>query len=274
MMLTTASLAGCGASSSSGFTLNSGGLTDSKPITPAVTAQGTDPGSVAAAGPVRGTNTASVASGLVTPSPSGVGAAQTVAKLTDGQKRGSKAYLIGTDDLLEVTVFKVPDLTKSVQVADTGIITFPLIGNVEAAGRTTADLERELASKLGSKYLQNPQVSVFVKEYNSQRVLVDGSFAKPGVYPVRGNATLLQYVATSGGLTPNAQSTLVVFRNVDGKQMAARFEIEEIRSGKSPDPEIKAGDVIVASSDAFKEGLDKVLRAIPLIGAFAQVAAL
>ena len=291
-----ASLAGCGGSSPEGFnsTLNQPGKAPA--VAEAKTAVTT--GSLAAtsinplanaATPAAhtGSNAAFTASagradaGLsgstfpgATPVVADPSASRTVAALTAPQKPGSKAYRIGADDMLEISVYKVPDLSKALQVTDTGIITYPLVGEIAAAGRTTGELEHELAQKLGAKYLQNPQVTVFVKEYNSQRILVDGAFVKPGVYPVRGQGTLLQYVATSGGLMPNAESTIVIFRTVDGKQLAARFEIDEIRSGKSPDPEVKAGDVIVASNSAFKEGLDKLLKVIPLVGTFAQVAVL
>ena len=70
-------------------------------------------------------------------------------------------------DVLDISVFQVPELTKSVQVADTGTINLPLIGEVVVAGKTAQQVERDLTTKLGAKYLQNPQVTVYVKEYNS-----------------------------------------------------------------------------------------------------------
>ena len=182
---------------------------------------------------------------------------------------GSTAYRIGTLDVLEVSVFKVPELSKTAQVSDTGSITYPLLGDVPAAGRTAQELEREITKKLAASYLQKPQVTVLVKEYNSQRVLVDGSVVKPGVYPVQGKASLIQFIALSGGLTTVADSTVVVFRTVDGKKTAARFDLEDIRSGNAQDPPIQAGDVIVASNSAFKEGFEKLLKVIPLAGVFA-----
>ena len=179
------------------------------------------------------------------------------------------AYRIGNQDVLEITVFKVAELSKVAQVSDTGSVTYPLIGEVPAAGKTTQELERDLTAKLSAKYLQKPQVTVLVKEYNSQRVLVDGAVIKPGVYPVQGRSSLMQLIASSGGLTPNAETTVVVFRTVDGKKSVAKFNIDDIRSGKTEDPTVRAGDVIVASSDAFKDGLDKVLKVLPIAGVFA-----
>lgn len=194
---------------------------------------------------------------------------QKIDQLKSAVTPGSTAYRIGTLDVLEINVFKVPELTKTVQVSDTGSVTYPLLGDVPAAGKTAQELERELTAKLGTNYLQKPQVSVLVKEYNSQRVLVDGAVTKPGVYPIQGKATLLQFVALSGGLTSAADTTVVVFRTVDGKRTAAKFDLDDVRSGAANDPSIQAGDVIVASNSAFKEGFEKVLKIIPLAGVFA-----
>ena len=87
-------------------------------------------------------------------------------------------YKIGAMDVLDISVFQVPELTKSVQVADTGTINLPLIGEVAVAGKTAQQVERDLTAKLGAKYLQNPQVTVYVKEYNSQQVTIQGADKK------------------------------------------------------------------------------------------------
>lgn len=182
---------------------------------------------------------------------------------------GSNAYKIGNQDVLDISVFKLPEMSKPFQVSDSGSVSFPLLGEVKAAGRTTQELERELTGKLGAKYLQNPQVTVMVKEYNSQRVLLDGAVTKPGLYPVQGNSSLLQVIAQSGGLTPMADSTVVVFRTVDGKKSVAKFDVESIRSGQIQDPVVLTGDVVVASNSAMKDGFDKFLKLIPALGVFA-----
>ena len=153
-------------------------------------------------------------------------------KLTLGATPGSTAYKIGPHDVLDISVFKVPELTRSVQVADTGTINLPLVGEVRAAGRTAQELERDLAQKLGAKYLQSPQVTVFVKEYNSQRVTIEGAVKKPGVYPIRSKTSLLQLIAMADGLDASSDSTVVVFRQIDGKRIAARFDIDQIRTGQ------------------------------------------
>lgn len=177
---------------------------------------------------------------------------------------GSAAYKIGPQDVLDVAVFKVPELARSVHVADTGTINLPLLGEVPAAGKTTRDLEGDLAKKLGAKFLQSPQVSVQVKEYNSQRVTVEGAVKNPGVHALKGKTSLLQLVALSGGLDPISDSTLVVFRRSDDKRYAARYELDSIRKGEKEDPTILPGDVIVANSSALKSAWGDFLKAVPL----------
>jgi polysaccharide export outer membrane protein len=182
---------------------------------------------------------------------------------------GSAAYKIGPQDVLEISVFKVEELSRSVQVADVGTVNLPLVGEVQAAGRTARELELDLAKKLGAKYLQSPQVTVYVKEFNSRRVTIDGAVKKPGVYPIRGKTTLVQFIATAEGLTELADnSSIAVFRTTDGKRSVARFDVDEIRDGKAADPVIQEGDVIVVSQSATKTAFQNFLKAFPLTSVF------
>ncbi|MGI9523005.1 MAG: polysaccharide biosynthesis/export family protein, partial [Hyphomicrobiaceae bacterium] len=164
-------------------------------------------------------------------------AAQKIAsEFTAASTPGSMAYKIGPQDVLDVSVFKVPELSKTVQVAEVGTVNLPLVGEIPAAGRTARDVEQDLTQKLGAKYLQNPQVTVLLKEYNSQRATIGGQVRKPGVFEIRGRLTLIQLIAKGGGLTPASDSTVVVFRTTNGKRSVARFDLSEIRDGKTPDP--------------------------------------
>jgi len=177
---------------------------------------------------------------------------------------GNPAYKIGSQDVIEISVFKVPDLSRVVQVADDGKVNLPLIGDVMAAGKTAQDVERELVKRYGQKYLKSPQVTVSVKEYNSQRVTVEGAVKKPGVYPVRGKASLLSFIATAEGLDENSDSMVTVFRVAGNQRTATRFDISAIRDGSAVDPAIQSGDIIVASSSLIKETFNTVLKASPL----------
>ncbi len=178
---------------------------------------------------------------------------------------GSTAYKIGPQDVLEISVFKVPDLNRQVQVADSGTVNLPLVGEIQAAGKTAQQMERDLTAKLGAKYLQNPQVTVYIKEYNSQRMTVEGSVKKPGIYPLRGKTSLLQSIAMAGGLAESASSDdLVIVRTLNGKRSAAKFDISEIRAGKLKDPVIMPGDLIIVSSSGVKAVFKGILKVVPL----------
>lgn len=177
----------------------------------------------------------------------------------------SKTYKIGPLDVLDITVFKVPDLSKTVQVSEAGTINFPLIGEVQAGGSSARELEQELTKRLGAKYLRNPQITVFVKEYNSQRVTVTGAVKKPGVLPLVGGMTLLQALAQSGGRDADvAESEVVVMRVSDGKNLAGRYSVPDIQEGRESDPQLQSGDVIVVPTSDMKHGLNTFLKVLPL----------
>lgn len=196
-------------------------------------------------------------------------AARAADKLTSAATPGSSGYKIGPLDVLEFSVFKVPELTRTVQVSETGTVNLPLVGETQAAGKTAQDVEHDLTRKLAAKYLQSPQVTVLIKEYNSQRVTVEGAVKRPGVYPIRGKLTLLQVIATAEGLDSQSDTTVVVFRSTEGKRMAARFDIGQIRNGETNDPPIQSGDVIVAPTSATKATFDAILKSLPIATVFA-----
>jgi polysaccharide biosynthesis/export protein len=178
-------------------------------------------------------------------------------------------YRIGPLDLLEISVFQVPDLSKTVKVSASGEIAMPLIGTVQAGGKTVDELETEIKTKLEAKYLQSAQVSVFVKEATSQQVTVDGAVNQPGMVPLNGPTTLLQTIALSGGLAKNANSRgIVVFRTVDQKRMAAKFDLAAIRSGKAQDPVLYGGDIVVVDQSAFGSALSGIRESIPAFAVF------
>jgi polysaccharide biosynthesis/export protein len=204
-----------------------------------------------------------------TKGPAASSATKIAETLTASATPGNNAYKVGALDVLDISVFKAPELSKSVQVADSGTVNLPLIDDVQASGRTAQEIERDIAGRLGAKYLQKPQVTVFVKEYNSQRVTIEGSVKKPGVFPVRGGATLLQYLAMAEGLDPNSDSTVLVFRTTDGTRSAAKFDVNEIRSGTAKDPSLQAGDVVVAPSSTMKEVFNNFIKIMPLASVFA-----
>jgi polysaccharide export outer membrane protein len=178
---------------------------------------------------------------------------------------GAHSYKIGPQDVLEISVFQAPDLSATIEVDESGEIDMPLIGAVPAAGQTPGELQRTLSAKLGAKYLQNPQVTVRVKEYNSNRVTVSGAVKSPGVFPYKGQ-TLLQLVAMSGGFASDSNSMVLVLRQSNGKRAAAKFNVADIEGGRTEDPTLQAGDVIVADTSTMKRGLNNILKVLPLAG--------
>lgn len=178
---------------------------------------------------------------------------------------GSAGYLIGPQDVLEIAVFKAPDLSRTVPVSDTGTVNLPLIGETPAAGRSAAALEREIQKRLDAGYMRSPQVTVVVKEYNSQRVTVEGAVKNPGVFPLHGNDTLVQSIAKAGGVEHMTSSeNVVVFRTAGGARTMIRYDLGSIRDGTAEDPVVSPGDVIVVEDSTTKTGLNLVLRVLPL----------
>jgi polysaccharide biosynthesis/export protein len=177
---------------------------------------------------------------------------------------GNFGYLIGPTDILEISVFKVPELSKSVQVADTGTINLPLLGEVQASGKTSSEIEKDLTRQLGAKYLKSPQVTVYVKDHNSQRVTIEGAVRKPGVYPIRGTLSLVQLLATAEGVDRDLYSKdVTVFRTVDGNRTSRVFDIDAIREGKADDPQLRQGDLVVVDTSAAKSALQNTLKIVP-----------
>lgn len=180
---------------------------------------------------------------------------------------GDASYKVGPLDVIEVNVFKVPELSKTVQVTEGGTINMPLIGETAVAGRTAQEIEFDLARRLGAKYLQSPQVNIIVREFNSQRVTLEGAARKPGIYPLKGKTTLLQLMAMADGInTEIANNEVVVFRTRDGKRYAAKFDVNEIRTGNAEDPQVLAGDVIVVHTSDVKSAFNGFMKALPLAG--------
>ncbi len=178
-------------------------------------------------------------------------------------------YRVGPSDLLEISVFQVPDLSQTVKVNASGQIAMPLIGTVQAGGKTVSELETEIKTKLEAKYLQSAQVSVFVKEANSQQVTVDGAINKPGLVTLDGQTTLLQTIAMSGGLARGANARgILVFRTVDRQKMAAKFDLVAIRAGRAADPVLYGGDIVVVDTSAISTALGGIRDSLPAFGLF------
>jgi len=175
----------------------------------------------------------------------------------------SRDYRIGTEDLLEVQVFGVDQLSRTVRVNSMGFVSLPLIGNVEVGGLTAQEAESTIATRLSEAYLQNPQVSLFIKEYTNQRVTIEGAVNKPGIYPLRGQTTLLRSLAMAGGQAGlSDMNEVMLFRaGASGKREAQVFDVERIRRGEADDPMVVNDDLIVVNRDKARTVLkDSIFR--------------
>lgn len=166
----------------------------------------------------------------------------------------SSEYRIGPDDQLDILVFDVPDLTRTVQVDTSGSFALPLIGRVDASGHTAAELATVITARLATKYVKDPQVTVTVKQAVSQRVTVDGAVTKPGIYVLTGPTTLLQAVDLANGADPKFANTkrVAVFRTVNGQRQGQVYDLSKIQDGKAPDPQVRADDIIVVAKSGTK----------------------
>lgn len=179
------------------------------------------------------------------------------------------SYKIAPMDTLSVSVFMMPDLTGEYQVDLTGKISLPLIGEVAAADRTTAELDRALTQKFGERYLENPDVSVGIKESALRSVTVDGAVEKAGAFPVAGPLTLMQAVALAGGTSKDANPRRVaVFRQIEGQRQAAAFDLVDVRRGLEQDPAVYPGDIIIVDGSSIKETHKKILESLPVLSIF------
>jgi polysaccharide biosynthesis/export protein len=175
-----------------------------------------------------------------------------------------RPYLIGPFDKLQIDVFGVPELSKDIQADATGRISMPLIGSIDAAGKTPEQLSRAIEASLRGRYVRNPQVTVNLKEAISQVFTVDGQVKEPGLYPVIGHMSLMRAVATAKGASEFAQlDDVVVFRTVDNQHLAALYNLKAIRRGAYDDPEIFANDVIIVGDSQARRMFKDVLQVAP-----------
>lgn len=162
-------------------------------------------------------------------------------------------YIIGPEDILEISVWRNPDLSREVMVRPDGRISLPLIGDVNAVGSTTSELQNEITEKLKS-YKENPTVAIVVKAVNSYYFYVQGAVGKIGKFPLLSRTTLMQAIALSGGLAPDAvRSRMTIFRvGIDGEapqKLVVSYDDIILRGGENI--VLKPGDTLVVPSETM-----------------------
>lgn len=178
----------------------------------------------------------------------------------------SSPYHIGPFDKLNITVFGVPELSGEFQTDAAARLSLPLAGTVSAAGLTPGELADAIDKRLRGNFVKNPQVSVNLKETTSQVYTVDGQVTQPGSYPALGNITLMRAVANAKGASEFARlDDVVVFRSVNGRPMAALYNLGAIRRGIYPDPKIYANDIVVVGDSKARRMFQQFLQIAPLL---------
>ena len=172
-------------------------------------------------------------------------------------------YTIGLYDVLDINVFEIEDLHRQVQVDGNGKIVLPLIGEVQAQGRSPPELADDLRQKLNARYVNDAKVEVQVKQSQSEHVTVDGAVTEAGVFPLKGRVTLMQAVAMAKGPT-GADANIhkvSLFRTVDGRWTRTQYDLAKIRKGQAEDPVIEPRDVVVVAGSKKQD----ILRALGAI---------
>ena len=172
-------------------------------------------------------------------------------------------YRLSPNDLLDVEVLDAESLRRTVRVNAAGAISLPLIGHVVVAGLSSQEAEDRIAARYAEKYLQNPQVSIFIKEFTTERITVEGAVNRPGIFPLAGQMTLLRVLAVAGGFGSIANTKEVMLYRVNDQKVREShvYDIEKIRAGQADDPPIKGDDLIVVQRDSMRAALkDSLLR--------------
>jgi len=149
-------------------------------------------------------------------------------------------FVIGNDDVLAINVWKEPDISRSIPVRSDGKISLPLVGEVQAAGRTPLKLEQDIAGKLRN-YISEPEVTVMVQQINSEKFNILGQVVRPGSYPLTNSATVLDAIALAGGFRDFAkQKAIYVLRqNPGGGESRIPFNYKKVVKGQNTEQNIK-----------------------------------
>jgi polysaccharide export outer membrane protein len=179
-------------------------------------------------------------------------AAQVLEKLSNAV---SNEYIIGAEDVLDITVWRNPDLSRQVQVRPDGRISMPIIRDIVAVGKTPTQLADEMTVKF-KEYVQNPVVAISLNQVNSSNIFLLGEVAHPGKYPLKSKTTLLQGITIAGGFKETAaRNQIVIFRFTETapgmKRFTASYDDIVLRSGITDNFELKPGDTLVVPSESM-----------------------
>lgn len=181
---------------------------------------------------------------------------------------------IGPLDVLQVNVFRVPELSGEFQVDFKGNINVPLVGGVQARDQSPEQFAETLERAYAERYLNNPDITIRVVSSNQNNVVVEGGVMAPGIYPLPGKTTLLGAIALARGVSVNDGNPkrVAIFRKQGGKTVAAAFDLVSIRHGEMEDPVVYPGDTIVVDGAGVRQLYRDLLQGLPFIfGIFTQL---
>lgn len=174
--------------------------------------------------------------------------------------------LIGPLDTISIDVFGVPELSRQMQVDASGGISMPLVGTMDAGGKTAAELAEDIENALDGRYVRNPDVTVNINSSVSQVVTVEGQVVEPGLYPVTNQMTLLRTIASARGMTEFAkEEEVVILREVNGQRLAGLYNINAIRRGVYEDPPIYANDIVIVGDSPQRRMFRDLVSTAPLV---------
>lgn len=188
----------------------------------------------------------------------------------DETTRSPARYPLAPGDIISVRVFDEDELSvDEIALDNGGIVSLPLIGDVQAGGLTATELARAIEAAYAAEYVRDPRVAVLVKKAQERTIAVEGEVQLPGVYPFAEGQTLLTALALGRSTTEKAKlDEVMIFRVVDGQRMAGRFDARAIRGGRMPDVPLMPGDTIVVGFSSTRGAFLDAIRAIPVIGVF------
>ena len=200
----------------------------------------------------------------------GMASPSTIAAVPDAAPIADDDYRVSSQDVINVAVFQVPDLSRTVQVDGTGHVTLPLVNRVPVRGKTILQVQEDIAARYRRSYLQSPQVTVSLVK-SGQRVTVNGAVKAPRVLTVEGKLTLGEAIAQSGGLSELANAQRVHIARMSGQRVDDQIhDLDEVHAGRAPNPVLQGGDIVVVEEANSKLALKTVKDILPLaiIGSF------
>lgn len=179
----------------------------------------------------------------------------------------AQTQLIRPLDVMEVVVFGIEDLSREVTVGAGGTFDYPLIGTVNAMGRTPEEVSLEIEARFRETYVRNPDVTMRITERADQTVTVGGEVSRPGMFAITQPVTLMEAIALGGGMDEYAQQQeVLVFRTVGGERYIGVYDVRGIARGNYADPTIYPNDIVMVGESASRRNLELVLGVVSALG--------